>query len=92
MIKSDFISILVEKTGIEKKEVEKVIDNLGLVILDATKNGETIKLPNLGTFKEKLVKERNGVNPQDPKQKIVIPGYRSVKLSLSGSVREHLNA
>lgn len=64
MNKSEFIAALAEKTGLTKKIVEQVIDEVPGVIADGIKDGGRLILAGLGTFEVRQKPERQGRNPK----------------------------
>jgi len=64
MKKWDFIKLVANKVGLSQQQVNEVIDEMGNVIVEQCRdNGETISLPTLGTFKQKVNAARKGRNP-----------------------------
>lgn len=64
MNKTDLISLVVEKTELNKKDVEKVVSAVLKSIEGAMANGEKVQLVGFGTFDSKPRKAREGRNPQ----------------------------
>ncbi|MFA6391295.1 MAG: HU family DNA-binding protein [Patescibacteria group bacterium] len=63
MTKSQFIGALVEKTGLQKKEVVSFMDNLNELVYKECKSNGEITLPGLGKMIKKHREARMGRNP-----------------------------
>ncbi|MCK4545581.1 integration host factor subunit beta [candidate division WOR-3 bacterium] len=72
MTKSDIVDRIVERTGIEKKDVALVINEFIYVVQDSIKSEDRIELRGLGVFKNKHRKGRITRNPKT-QQEVEIP-------------------
>lgn len=87
MTKTEMIKKLSEKTGIQKKEVKKVIEALfrpGKGIISITlKEGDKITISGFGTFYHRERSARNARNPKNGKQvtvpKRIYPAFKPAK-------------
>jgi nucleoid DNA-binding protein len=70
--KSDIVDRIVERTGIEKKDVALVINEFIYVVQDSIKSEDRIELRGLGVFKNKHRKGRITRNPKT-QQEVEIP-------------------
>lgn len=61
--KTDLINALADGTGVLKKDVEAIVNNLPFAIRAALKNGGEANLHGVGIFKAKKVEAREGRNP-----------------------------
>jgi len=61
--KSELISVVAEKSGMTKKDTEKVVNAVFESITDALTKGEKVQLIGFGTFDLRKRKEREGRNP-----------------------------
>ena len=78
MTKTALIATLAEKLGVSKKLAGELVNSfVETVIKWVKKNGE-VRLTGFGTFKTSKRKAREGVNPQNPSQKIKIPAMNVV--------------
>jgi len=64
MNKADLINVVVEKTGLTKKDTEQVINETLSAITATLAKGEKVQLFGFGNFEVRDTKERNGVNPK----------------------------
>ena len=73
MNKADLIEVLADQTGSTKVDAAKALD----VIVDAVSGelakGGSVSLVGFGTFSVRHRAARDGINPQNPSQKIHIP-------------------
>ncbi len=59
--KADFITLLKDKSGVSKKDVESVLSALSdTVKSEVLQSGKEIRLRDFGTFKQKVSKPRTG--------------------------------
>lgn len=75
MNKTEFVAAVAEKTEIDKKEVEKVVNAVFDTIVEKVASGEDIRIVGFGTFECRERKERVGVNPRT-KEQISIPASK----------------
>ena len=73
MNKADLIEVIAGQTGSTKVDAAKALD----VIVDAVSGelakGGSVSLVGFGTFSVRHRAARDGINPQNPSQKIQIP-------------------
>ncbi|MBS7370477.1 MAG: HU family DNA-binding protein [Oscillospiraceae bacterium] len=67
MTKAELVAAVVEKTGLSKKDTEKVIAGVLDTISDTLAKGKSIQLVGFGTFEVRERAARKGVNPQTKK-------------------------
>lgn len=63
MNKSELISVVAEKSGLTKKDTEKVVNAVFESISEALANGDKVQVIGFGTFDVRERKEREGRNP-----------------------------
>lgn len=63
MNKSELISVVAEKSGLTKKDTEKVVNAVFDSISEALANGDKVQVIGFGTFDVRARKEREGRNP-----------------------------
>lgn len=89
MNKLDLVEVIVNKTGLSKKEVEEAI-RVGLnTICEKLVAGEVVKLTDFGTFSVKVRQARNGTNPKTG-ENIVIPEAKTVGFKASKKLKARL--
>lgn len=78
MTKTALIAHLAEELGVSKKLSAELVNTfIDAIIAGVKKQGE-VRLQGFGTFKASQRKAREGVNPQNPSQKIQIPAMKVV--------------
>jgi DNA-binding protein HU-beta len=85
MTKTAMLSTLAEKTGLQKKEVQSVLDELAQLAYAEAKHGFTV--PGLGKLRLVDRAARMGRNPATGEQ-IQIPAKKVVKFSISKVCKE----
>jgi DNA-binding protein HU-beta len=78
MTKTQLIAHLADQLGVSKKLAAELVNTfIDAIIAGVKKQGE-VRIQGFGTFKSSKRKAREGVNPQNPKQKIKIPAMNVV--------------
>jgi DNA-binding protein HU-beta len=78
MTKTALIESVAAELGVSKKLAGELVNNMiSNIIKGVKKNGE-VRIQGFGTFKASKRKAREGVNPQNPSQKIKIPAMNVV--------------
>ncbi|MEK9152131.1 MAG: HU family DNA-binding protein [Patescibacteria group bacterium] len=90
MNKAELVAKLAEKNGLPKKQVEKLVEDMTELVTTTIKGGGEVTLTGFGTFSRKLRKERPGVNPQNPSQKIQIPSVFTPKFKAGKTLKDAL--
>ena len=96
MTKKEFIDAVNQAAAREGIDLTKKATNelLNLIFEEAAKaieNGERFSFPDFGTFKLKYRKEREGVNPQNPDERITIPASYTVKFKPAPKMKDRIN-
>lgn len=85
MVKKEFIGKIAEKTGVDKKTVESVINAYHEGVVEVMKNDDTLTFIGFGTYSSKVRAERESFRPGTT-EKMVIPAKKVGKLKLSKSI------
>ena len=85
MTKSQMMSTLAERTGLAKKEVQQVVEEMVALAYTEAKNGFTI--PGLGKFVLRDRKARMGRNPQTG-EPIHIPATTVLKFRIAKAAKD----
>jgi DNA-binding protein HU-beta len=88
--KDNMVKGLVQNTGLNKKDVDLLLLELAKFIIENLKQGNSVRLPDLGTLKPTERKARNGRNPQTG-ETMLIPAKRSVGFTAAKSLKDALN-
>lgn len=92
MNKAELASVLADKCNVTKKQAEDMLDCLTNTIIDTIKTGGEVTLTGFGTFSARIRKGREGVNPQNPAEKITIPPTKVVKFKAGKTLKDALKA
>jgi len=91
MIKADIISSIAEKSGIEKVDVQTVVEGVMYEIKSSLERGENVYLRGFGSFVIKKRAEKTGRNILKNTTLIIpahnIPSFKPAKI-LSSAVKE----
>ena len=79
MLKSELIEVLAIKIGVPIVESEKFLNTLIKTIYEELRKGGKVKISGFGTFSVSHRESREGVNPRQPSQRIIIPKLNTPK-------------
>jgi len=85
--KADFIDRVAQKSQLSKRDATKAVDAFLECVTDALKEGESVSFTGFGKFSTQHRKERQGVNPRSPGQKVTIPAATVPKFSAGSSLK-----
>lgn len=89
MTKIELVEQLSEKTGLQKKDAEKVLETLVAVIQDSLKRGEKVNMAGLGTFVVFQKKARMARNPKTG-ESVQVAAKRAPKFKPGKQLKELL--
>ena len=92
MNKGELVAAIAEKTGLKRDDAKKAVDAFSEVVLDALKANDKVQLIGFGTFEVSERAEREGFNPRNREEKIVIPASRTPKFKAGKAFKDALNA
>ena len=78
MTKTALIAALANELGVSKKLASELVNAFIDIVIGGVKKEGEVRLQGFGTFKASQRKAREGVNPQNPSQKIQIPAMKVV--------------
>lgn len=90
MNKSEFISLVSEKTDLTKVAVEKAYNEIFNTIKEELGKGHDVAVAGFGTFKVKKRAARNGINPLT-KQPLKIPARNAVSFKAGTALKDKVN-
>lgn len=90
MNKAELVAALTEKTGLAKKDNEKVLNSLIETIIEELQNGEKISLVGFGTFEVKDRAERMGRNPKTMEE-LLIPASKAPTFKAGKALKDAVN-
>lgn len=73
MNNKEYISELALRTGYSQEETQKLVRRVIDTMITVFENGDTVNIPNFGTFEVKKRMERVVVNPVTKKRQLVPP-------------------
>ena len=78
MTKTQLTEALASELGVSKKLAGELVNCFISNVVKGVKKEWEVRITGFGTFKKSKRKAREGVNPQNPKQKIKIPAMNVV--------------
>lgn len=90
MNKATLINTIVATTGLNKTNVETVIDTMLDTITTTIKRGDIVSLTGFGKFSARLRSARLGVDPLNPSQKIQMPAVLVPKFKAGKALKDTL--
>lgn len=90
MNKKDLISVVTEKTGKTKKDVDTILGVIFDEIGNALINGDDVSITGFGKFTVGTRSAREGRNPKDGSV-IMIPESKNVKFKVSSVLKSIIN-
>lgn len=90
LTKAETIALIADKAGMPKTQVEKVLNAAEAVVTETLTAGNSLPLLG-GTFKASERAAREGVNPQNPSEKIQIPASKGVNFKPGSALKGELN-
>ena len=90
MNKKDLISVVTEKTGKTKKDVDTILGVIFDEIGNALINGDDVSITGFGKFTVSTRSAREGRNPKDGSA-IMIPESKNVKFKVSSVLKSIIN-
>lgn len=92
MNKAELAQTIADKIGMNKKEVEEMLEAFVDVVTNTLKSGGEVTIAGFGNFTAKLRASRMGVNPQAPNEKMRIPAVTIPKFKAGKGLKDALKA
>ncbi len=92
MNKVELVATLATKTGVQKTDVEKVVEAFTDTVTETLKSGGEVVIAGFGAFLAKDRAAREGVDPRDPTKKIQIPAVRVAKFKVGVNLKKALRS
>jgi DNA-binding protein HU-beta len=86
--KKEFVDKIASKTELSRRDAEKAVDAFLDTVTESLKGGQDITFTGFGKFSTQHRKERQGVNPRNPAQKVTIPAARVPRFSAGSSLKQ----
>lgn len=90
MNKGELIGALTEKSGLTKKDTEKVLNAFVETITEELQKGEKVALVGFGTFEVRERAERMGRNPKTMEE-LVIPASKAPAFKAGKALKDAVN-
>lgn len=90
MNKAELSEKIASKIGVAKKQTEEMLKAFEDIVTDTLKGDGEVTLAGFGTFSAKKRAAREGVNPQNPSEKIQIPEVTVPKFKAGKSLKDAL--
>lgn len=87
MNKTELIAAVAEKTGLTKKDAERVVSATFETVVATLKNGEKVQISGFGNFEVKAREARIGRNPRT-KEEIKIPATKLPAFKASKTLKD----
>jgi DNA-binding protein HU-beta len=85
--KQEFVDAVANRSGLSRRDAAKAVDAVLDSITDALKKGDQVSFTGFGKFSTQFRKERQGVNPRNPGQKVTIPAATVPKFSAGSTLK-----
>jgi DNA-binding protein HU-beta len=85
--KQEFVDRVSQRANLSRREAAEAVDAVLDSITDVLKGGGEINFTGFGKFSTQFRKERQGVNPRNPSQKVTIPAATVPKFSAGSSLK-----
>ena len=87
MTKQEFVDQVTAKTQLTRRDAQKAVDAFLEVVTETLKAGGEVNFTGFGKFSAQHRKERQGVNPRNPGEKVTIPAANVPKFSAGSSLK-----
>jgi DNA-binding protein HU-beta len=86
--KQEFVDRVASRANMSRREAGDAVDAVLDSITDVLKGRGEINFTGFGKFSTQHRKERQGVNPRNPSQKVTIPAATVPKFSAGSSLKQ----
>lgn len=88
MTKQEFVDAVAQKSGLNRREAGQAVDAVLETITEALRQRDSVAFTGFGKFTTSERKERMGVNPRNPSQKVHIPAATVPKFTAGSSLKQ----
>ena len=88
MTKQEFVDRVAQRANLSRREAAEAVDAVLDSITDTLKGGGEVNFTGFGKFSTQHRKERQGVNPRNPSQKVTIPAATVPKFSAGSTLKQ----
>lgn len=89
MLYSELIAEIADRTNLKKANAKAAVDTMVEIITECAKKGEDVAVNKLGTFRSKMVPEREGHNPATG-EKVTVAAHKALRLQVSTALKRQL--
>jgi DNA-binding protein HU-beta len=86
--KQEFVDRVASKGNMSRREAADAVDAVLDTITDTLQKHEEVNFTGFGKFSTQHRKERQGVNPRNPTQKVTIPAATVPKFSAGSTLKQ----
>ena len=87
MTKQEFVDRVAQRGNLSRRDAAEAVDAVLASITDVLRQGGEVNFTGFGKFSTQHRKERQGVNPRNPSQKVTIPAATVPKFSAGSSLK-----
>lgn len=87
MTKQEFIEKVADRANLQRRDAQKAVDAFLDTVTDALTQGDEVAFTGFGKFTTQHRKERQGVNPRNPTEKVTIPASTVPKFSAGSALK-----
>ena len=88
MTKQEFVDRVASKGNMSRREAQDAVEAVLDTITDVLKQGGEVNFTGFGKFSTQHRKERQGVNPRNPSEKVTIPAATVPKFSAGSTLKQ----
>ena len=87
MTKQEFIDRIASRANLEKRDAQRAVDAFLDTVTDALTQGDEVAFTGFGKFTTQKRAARQGVNPRNPTEKVMIPASTVPKFSAGSALK-----
>ena len=88
MTKQEFVNAVAQRSGLSNRDAGRAVEVVLEVITESLRRGDEVAFTGFGKFSTSFRKERQGVNPRNPSQKVTIPAATVPKFSAGSALKQ----
>jgi DNA-binding protein HU-beta len=85
--KQEFVDKVAQKGNLSRRDAAEAVDAVLESITEVLRSGGEVNFTGFGKFSTQHRKERQGVNPRNPSQKVTIPAATVPKFSAGSTLK-----
>ena len=88
MTKQEFVNEVASKAGLSSRDAARAVDAFLDAVTDTLRGRGEVSFTGFGKFTTQHRKERQGVNPRNPSQKVTIPAATVPKFTAGSQLKQ----